>query len=274
MDTWFRIQILRINIALHEHEVLFELNEYSSRAIYGKLVDGVDHHFFDYLNEFCSETLEKLKINFWDTRYNLDMFKKPSKRVEQLCIYGEGRRLRQSNSLHYVASAVTKDCLIRLFPQMRSLSLSVECSPFLHCECIANHFPNLEFLRICVPSKSNANCDTCKEAYRAIFRMNPQVKKLEFLGLKAINMMISFAEYLPDLEHLQFNGQNEFYGTVAPNDRNIHFKNVKQFAARCSVNNFDYDRQILPFLDKISFDRLDSFTFQFISLRDTRLLKQ
>lgn len=143
----------------------------------------LEYRFIHYVNEFCSETIGTLKFNFSNWNRSLENFKKPFKQVERLCITNKTRTFQSNTN-------PDKNCLVRLFPRMRSLLVAFHCSHFIHAGCIANHFPNLEELSVFVIDR----CDTCKENYRDIIRLNPQLKKCEFVTFNAAtkDMMIEF----------------------------------------------------------------------------------
>lgn len=226
----------------------------------------VECHFFNYVNEFCSETIGMLKLNVsnWDRTFlNFD---KPFKQVELLCITNlTGSR---SNT-----DPVELNCLNRLFPQMRSLVIGLRCSQFIHAGCVTEHFPNLEELSVHVDDCTgpiHESCDRCIESYRDTVRLNPQLKKIEFLSFDAAKSLIVYcAEHLQNIEHLDLN----FCGGVRGFDRNstidaLHFKNVKHLKARNVCGEWGFIRNYMDIVENLAFDHLETFALQVCHYED------
>lgn len=218
-------------------------------------ISDVEYQFINYIYEFCSETIETLKLDIGDWNRTLMNFTTPFKQVKQLCITNL-KRERCPNT-----DPTEINCLNRLFPQMRSLLIAFDCSPFIHAGCIAQYFPNIEELSIYVhvpfPVK---RCDECLENYREVVRLNPQLKRFEFTTLTAFTeLIVHCAEHLQNIERLDLN----FSTGYDPNftiDAILHFKNVKHLKAKTRSRGFHWN--YMDVVDKLTFDHLETFTLQ------------
>lgn len=118
-----------------------------------------------YINEFCTETLERLEILLWDDLENaLDCFERPFTRVKTVLIGVD-------------AGSAQKDFLVRIFPKMEKLTLLTSCTKFMHNGHIANHFPHLKIFEI-LPRDPYKEDHVCSEVYRKFIRLNPQLQHL------------------------------------------------------------------------------------------------
>ncbi|XP_055307078.1 uncharacterized protein LOC129571330 [Sitodiplosis mosellana] len=231
---------------------------YDGAVGFNEDLSEVEYHFIDYINEFCSETIGTLKFNFSNWNRTLANFNKPFKQVERLCITNRTRTFNSNTN-------PDRNCLIRLFPRMRSLLIAFMCSPFIHAGCIANHFPNLEELSIYVSERFP--CDTCHENYRDVVRLNPQLKKIEFLTYN-----IDFAEHLQNIEHLDINIQDRLNQNSTIDA--THFKNVKHLTARSVMGHWGFFNNYMEIVVKLTFDHLESFTLQVSMYEDTLIVSQ
>lgn len=237
-----------------------------------QLVDyEIDVRLLKYINEYCSETLEKMMIRTRRTSSCFNYFKKPFKQLEQLTIDNF------LNTPNGVTMAPADDCLVRLFPNMRSLSLSNH--QFVSIRCIGHHFPHLEHLKIKhTPIVNHSGIQPApfpsKEMYLAIFRLNPQLKHLvlDNLNVLYVDMQIDFTEYLENLEHFEFGGELR-----ETNFRPMHLKSVKHLTLLTNhqTNEFQLHTTPLlrrmiwptslgfhtvPYLNRIICDQLESLT--------------
>lgn len=163
---------------------------------------------FDYIEKYCSETLNDFHINFCLNHSKILLFKKPFVKVENLCISLISKRNNSNlcGAKEISASTplnITKDCLVKIFPKIRNLRIEIltECSEFIHSGCLANNFPYLENLDI--TDAEMEKCDKCIEIYADLLRLNPQLKSL-YIHQDIMNMKIfqSTNESLQNLEHL------------------------------------------------------------------------
>lgn len=131
-------------------------------------ISNEEHRCYtEYLNEFCGDTVELLIINNFNHPENvLSNFTRPFNRVELVRIIGARIDLHPS-----------KDILLRLFPNMRVLDLSLRCSTFEKSVCISNHFPHLKSLRIGTPPGCYQS--QCTNMIVSLLRLNPQLESFE-----------------------------------------------------------------------------------------------
>lgn len=127
-----------------------------------------EYLLIEYINEFCAESLKKVKLNgdYFDyIRCDFSMVTKPFVRVETL----------QTNVPFQIPLNLTK-----MFPNLRELAMicannrAIDGEICLRNEFIANHFPSLEHLRINIGDQF----DYSKENFAIALRLNPQIKSL------------------------------------------------------------------------------------------------
>lgn len=242
--------IPHLNCFYHENNPRAEITE-------------LKYHCIDYINEFCSETLGTLKLDFGDWNRTLDQFSKPFKQVERLGVNNLGPMLN---------TVPKKNCLPHLFPRMQSLVLLTACSPFLHNGSIAHHFSNLQELSVEIITNINSFCEyarlclTCKEIYRSIFRLNPQLTKLEVLSLRRANvdMLIECIEHLQNLQCFVINARPHEDTNV--NFDAIHLKSVRHLKAVSETGMGALFKDLMLFVRKFTFDRLESFTLHLANI--------
>lgn len=228
-------------------------------------ITELEYHCIDYINEFCSETLGTLKLNFGNWNRALDQFSKPFKQVERLGV----SNLTRGPMLNTVPK---KNCLPHLFPRMQSLVLVTACSPFLHNGGTAHHFSNLQELSVEIITNINSSCEyaklcsTCKETYRSIFRLNPQLIKIEILSVRRaiVDMLIECIEHLQNLQCFVINACPEQVTNF--NFDAIHLKSVRHLKALSETSMSVFFKDLMLFVRKFTFDRLESFTLQLANI--------
>lgn len=201
----------------------------------------------DYINEYCNETLSE--IQFLATDKNFDCFKNPFTNVKTVYLWS-------------CQIDEKKNCLLRLFPKMQKLTVKAVCTPLIHSETLANHFPYLEYFEYKAISADCRKDIKCVEGLKAFLKLNPQLRHLRMeCGSKMdIEFLKVLGERERNLEILElYIWRGDFYDFPL-NSEKIHLRNVKHFRLDPGLISGGF-----PFL----FDQLESF-----ELYNGRILEQ
>lgn len=114
-----------------------------------------EHLIVDYLNEYCCDSLTKIKF-YRFSKSRLNQLTKTFRKVEKLVMS---------------SSDATEKGLYEIFPNIRELKLT-KCN--IHDDFIGNHFPYLEHLEI----NTNYHIVLSLESIATTLRLNPQLKSL------------------------------------------------------------------------------------------------
>lgn len=214
--------------------------------IYGSLIsllivqfleDKAQQYVIDYISEYCHESLNEIRFRVF---YNFNGFKNPLKNVKSVIL---------CSGIEF-----DKNWLLRSFPRMQKLTLRSHCTPCIHSEMIANHFPYLQYFEYQIILARLKRDNNCIEVFKSFLRLNPQLRdlRLECGSKRDIEYLQVIGERERNLESLQL---MIHYCWVWdwPNLEKMHLKSVKHFSLM-KPNNTRIQGGI-PF----SFDQLESF---------------
>lgn len=175
-----------------------------------------------YLNEYCSKSLQNLELIVTDDFNILETFTKPFDAVEELNI---------QSSVDEFSEAIQ---LNKTFPRLKRLTLKSDRAvnySFIRCD-----FPSLEHFSIYV---NNLRDVTNNENVRELIRRNPTIRSIQ-PQVRDWSLIIFISKHLSNVENLTiFELRNEA----------LHFENIKNLA---------FLMPTIDSIDKISVPRLDS----------------
>lgn len=173
--------------------------------------------FFNYVNEYCSDSLKKLiYITDCEALMTFTGTKKPFLNLEELHVHNW---------------TTPKDRFKLLFPKLRHLTYESK-----DLRCIEQHFPELITLKlnpfIC-PLKT-----TLEGNIMETFRLNPQLRGLNMYLMEPWNaeLMRSVAKLLPSLNCLEVDGYFR-HSDSPPAHNHVHFDSVRTFKYDIGVYN-------------------------------------
>lgn len=216
-------ELIRIN----DLKSILQLLRNFGALIYGIIYYDFNHkntgqYIIDYINEFCSASLEEIFISMYD-HFILNRWKKPFTRLKIITIKVPDY-IRPNNN----------DCLIRLFPKLQNLTLFSKCAPqcFIHSGYIANHFPHLEYFTL--NGRDNRDCkkdEKCTKMVKTFLIMNPQLKyfHMECANQSEINILQMFDERKHSPENLALRDVGEFTKCLNE-EKPIHLPNTKKLS--------------------------------------------
>lgn len=204
------LQLLR-NFGPFIHQIL----------LYDDKTNNLRFVYIDYINDFCSETLDILSVQLRG-RDLLKCFKNPFTQVKTVYLFLFNDVSMQQNSL------------VRLFPKIQKLILWAECSKFMHSGFLAYHFPHLEyFKRESYELFEYQKDNECVEIIKDFLRLNPQLKHFGMpCGAEStqadINILQMFGEREHQLERLELIDVDGFINQF--NGEKLHLKNIKHLS--------------------------------------------
>lgn len=198
-----------------------------SRIVYQEYEESLgmaprSYYIIDYINDFCSETLNHLQMILMH-RDLLDYFKNPFTRVKTVGVL--------------TGYSTQKNSLVRLFPKMEKLTVKMmnnnEQNEFVRSECIANHFPFLEYFQMFSALESQYKSDNeYIEVFKDFFRLNPQLKhlKIKCIDQAEVKILQVFEERKQNPERLELMVGDNFFNCF--NRKRLYSKNVKHLLIR------------------------------------------
>lgn len=168
---------------------------------------------FHLINFYCSETLTKMHMLFYQYRDIFKQIEKPFKNVNTLLLSQALDNFGNENFTFPEIFPALRELEFKYFDPTKELSWSDQT------------FPNLVNLNISM----GFNNESIKN-FKRIIKSNPQIQKLEFTNLyrpeNSHKLLRFLSEHLPDLEYLRYIGRKYRKGV---NDTNvpIHFANLK-----------------------------------------------
>lgn len=151
------------------------------------------------INEYCSESLQELRVHDSDGNIALD-WKKPFQNLSKV---------------HFDGGKFSFENLNGMLPSMSHLYVS----SMYFSSSIVCHFPNLKHIQFGVHS-----------IYDKFFESNPQLQSIHVIGMNNFDVLRVADEKLNNLEAIELSSFN-FLLFHNPNNENavVHLKNVKRF---------------------------------------------
>lgn len=201
-----------------------------------ELSDNRSAVLYQYINEYCSESLYLLYLGFIKEN-GFAWFKKPFPKLMDFSIYIETNRI---GSLQF---------LNETFPKLQKLRLSFfdstnehECNGTRFIESDVPHMDNLQHIGIFTIVKYPADYLIVQKQLENIFRKNQQIRSLAHKTPLGDFIQI-IDKYLPNLQHFTI---TSLESGIQP----VHFDHVKNFSVRIDVPSC-YERLSFAHLDAI-----------------------